>query len=282
MVIIRDRITAPFWAISALVLLISGAGHSADKARYVPDVGTELVYKTVGEAPGNESVCPEGRVTSLRVSSSDGVTATSKWRISDFLVKDCICKGDENCENQLHQFNADNGFYVIPMPRAIADKESPALHITYKYFLPVDTLGPIIRISTKDGKIAPEEYGGGTVSTKSECDWSEFMDFFPIGRTARIRLMCKQSTDAATATPPHQEKELTWTISYEGESSISLSSGKWDVKQIRMKRETSPLSTDEEILFSESLGAPVKRVLATRYNGQAVSQTTTELLKHSE
>src|SRR5436305_3844643 len=114
-VIIRNRMIAAFWASSVLVLLISAAGHSADKVRYVPDVGTELVYKTVAEARGNESVCPEGRVTSLRVSSSDGVTATSKWGISDFLVKDCLCKGDANCENQLHQFPTENGFYVIRM-----------------------------------------------------------------------------------------------------------------------------------------------------------------------
>ena len=120
MVTIRKRMIAAGGAIFLLVLLISGAGHSADKVRYVPDVGTELVYKTVAEARSNDSICPEGRVTSLKVSSSDGVTATSKWRISDFLVKDCLCEGDEKCENQLHQFHTDHGFYVIPAPREIA------------------------------------------------------------------------------------------------------------------------------------------------------------------
>jgi hypothetical protein len=209
--------------------------------------------------------------------------ATLKSSVSAFLVHNCFCKGDENCGKRLQEFHTDNGFVVLPTPREIEDKQPADLHVTYRYFFIVDMTGYQVRLSMKDGKPIPEEYGGGgTVSIKSDCDWADLTEFFPIGRTARVRLPCKEFVNRPTATQPHQETERNWIISYEGESSISLPSGKWDVKHIRMRREIPAMTMDEEILFSESLGAAVKRVILVKHGDEVLSQTTSELLKHSE
>lgn len=277
--------------------LLLGQATAEEEHRDVPPTGMSLAYNVVMTTTFKASTGLPPHTAAwnytYRVSASDGVTASGTIGITTiYAIPACRPGACDAFQREMAQLNArrEGQGYAIDIPPAIASGLTKLGAFRWRYFIPELARFALPAMRVDAGRIGFDPAPAAVQSVRLECDKAALASFFPIGRLPSASVSCVQSFERSQARPPTTnihapDQQLTLHISYEGPGTVTTRAGAWAVQRIRAVASglKSSARWENEILFSEKLGAIVKEHSVTGIGSSGASvETDRELIAVSQ
>jgi hypothetical protein len=274
------------YAIAAFFGLLA-ASAEAEEARLVPAAGSTLTYRLVTTTKTQDRTVVTGQIYAYLIASSDGTVAEGAIKPLALLFD---CRGHEqeaDCARvkTAPDVREENGFTVVPVPAAVADKLAAKSAFKLRAFI-VEQRKAAYPTPARDAPSSEDLLDGDDpmiVATSMVCDPAALGAMTPLGKTPQATISCTNSSERSGGgvKPASGNGALSLDVSYQGEGRVSLPSGEWDVRKLSLKPTSSNGSTSShtEIQFSDKLGAAVKtHSTVEALGGKFTMETDSELI----
>ncbi len=273
---------------AVVALCAFSASVRADEARLVPAAGSTLTYRVVTTSKTSDKTIVFGEIYAYVVASSDGTVAEGAIRPIALLFG---CRGHEDDADCIRAKTApvareEDGFTVVPVPAALADRLAAQSAIKWRAFI-IEQRKATYLLSLA-GRRSNEDFFAGDdpliVANTMACDPAALAAFMPLGKAPEATISCKTSFErtGGRMKPMSNVASGSLDVSYAGTGRVSLPSGEWDVRKLSLKPTISPsgpMSAHTEIQFSDKLGAAVTtRSTAENSSGKFVTESDSVLI----
>ena len=279
--------------LGAIGILAAIGAARADDAYTLPAVGAQLTFRLMSTTKIGDQSITVGQIYTYTLTAVSGANSEGTIRPVALIYgcaeadtrKDCVTAG------KMAGAKRDGDLLTIPVPDSVADglvKESG-----YKghYFLIEERNFPMPGPKNLDDP-NNTEFGDTPLfmlSNQLKCDEGPLPDFFPIGKTPKLTLTCRNifsrsHSRIAGLGDQTQEEPLSVELSYIGADKLTLPSGDWDVQKVAVKYvpdDPSHPSAEGESDVAVKLGVTVKsHTLVTNKATNITSESTSEMIAY--
>lgn len=277
----------------ALPLLAIAATAHAEEARLAPAAGAKLTYRLVATTTSAEKTIVSGQIYTYSFTSSDGVVAEATIKL-DAMLFDCNGREQEPfCGRVLKApgARADGKLTLVPIPDDLGAALAKNTAFKVRYFIVEKRVISLPAVSGGADDADPLFNADDPLVTTNvmDCDYDALSSLPPTGAAQHATLSCRTSFER-TGWAMYGRKPATSTDTTKldvidfGVSQITLPSGTWDVRRLKLGLTSNSGAQDMEgeTRFSEKLGVAVKtRWTVAPKDGQSFTEFDSELIAAS-
>ena len=274
-----------------LALLALPGAAAADEARNVPAVGSKLTYRFVATTTLASRTIVAGEIYTNIVTKADQNSAEGLIKPRALIIHCKDGAADPGCKSPAAKAGAhlDGDLLTIPIPDDVGDALAKLSAFKYADFMQETRKVPVPGARNAAhpdlADIGPEP----TIMLTSsyQCQFDKLADFVPVGRASHIALPCESIFERSASRDGQVpaltvRNKVTFDATYTGDGSVTLPSGKWQVKKLAVKlvpQDPGKASSDGESLFSPQLGVVIKtHMIANNPATHAKTESNSELI----
>lgn len=281
------RAFALFAAIVGVV--ISSYAAQAREVRVVPVAGATLTYRQTYNLLGPKGA-KQGSIYAYSIKSSDGLTSNGVIKVVALLMpradlSELYPLPPGQSWQQFPGARTEDGFLALPVPDKIGAAVAKFSKLTLRYFIEEQHEFPLPAPANEDNIRAG--FSSTPVAfplTTTDCDLASLQTFPPFGSWRKVQMPCFVSETSNSGHANAPPTNVVWSISYEGESKVTVPSGAWKVEKISLSTTSSAgATTTHEVLFSTKIGAIVSETTVIRWPQRSDTRTYyTELIEYRD